>query len=476
MCGLFHREWPWFRKDKQGEIVKQSKEIYASGIACIFFSLTGCVKDSVMEGSGDNLPADKVVTSASIVNSQTADLNCGFKGFDAGHVKTTLAKSAGIGNLTPPFGRPNWGPHAANLSKREFTWCIRKNYTGATYTYYLGTSYTNDASNSFVQSQLQKVLATWSSVVNIRFRYTTEDYADIVFEWHDGVHDHDYAGVFVPSYDAYTGDVRGGSIRFSEYNQPWNEINGDLGRIYAVGLHEVGHFLGLGHAWEDTWDYRYGEAGTSSRACVSGGRCKYPVITAPTINAAVMDYRWGRDLGRHVTSRVLTDYDIDYARAKYGAPDFEPWMEIKFPSTNESFYTNSWEEASGVLTAFSNSSTLTSSVTVNTFLGAIHSIAGNPNPPTGGWWQLHRYMINSNGRHLYMTSSTYLSTPGGHTDEGVAGYTYPSVSGKYSTKMYQHYSSALNNYIYTNSSTPPAGYVYNVNAGYYIKQTDVGTY
>lgn len=452
--------------------MKQRPMLYALGYVGAFLSLTGCVEDRVMETSGEKqLNAVEVVAGTNIAH-QSAPLVCGFKGFGTNNAKTALAKSAGIGNTVPPFGRPDWGPHTRNLSKRQYTWRIRKNYTGSTFTPGTGTVYTNDASNTFIQAQLQKVLATWSSVINIQFRYTTSSVADLEFEWVG-------QETWWAGYCFWHGpddNIDGALIQFSEYLQPWNEVNGDLGRLYGIGMHEVGHFLGLGHAFDDMWDYKYNETGTSSRACVSGGRCKYPVVTAPTINAAIMDYRWGSSLGRHVTSRVLTDYDIDYARAKYGAPDFEPWMEIKFPSTNESFYTNSWEEASGVLTAFSSSSTLTSSVTVNTFLGALHSIAGNPNPPTGGWWQLHRYVNNGNGRHLYMTSSTYLSTPGGHSDEGVAGYTYPSVNGKYNTKMHQHYSSALNNYIYTNSSTPPSGYVYNVNAGYYIKQTDVGTY
>jgi hypothetical protein len=403
-----------------------------------------------------------------------AQTGCDFKGFSAPSGFAAAAAS------TPPapFGRPDWGPHGGFLSKTKYTWSIRKNWSprgdgiNFDYKFGAGTLYAKEVSNAFVEAQLQKVISTWASVVNIQFSYRANTAsAELQFEFSPS----GTTGAFTPTSDS-AGKITGGNIALTEgQGQPWQETYGDLSRIYAIALHEVGHFLGLGHAYSDRWDYAY-DLGATPVPCVTGGRCKYPVLRMPTVNHSIMADHWGKDGGRSVISRVLTDYDTAYARAKYGAPAHDPLIEIWFPSTKEHFYTNNWEEASQVLTLRSNSMTLISDVTVSSYLGAIHFISGNPNPGPTGWWQFHRYFSTPNGKHLYITSSEHITLPPQYPDEGVMGYTYYTINGFFRTKLYNYYSSSSDDYIFTSSSVAPSGYVANGQNGYFVKQTDVGVF
>lgn len=355
-----------------------------------------------------------------------------------------LAKRAAIGNIV--------GPHTGGLSKRNFTWSIIRNYTGYT---------PDNISDEMVEIYLQHAVSSWASVANIGFS-RVESGGDVTFEWVDSMNvpcslgmcyyptaaglalSKDGAGAFHPT---VLSEAHGAKIIFAnkrrEPNGTLQDIDWTLpNRILVDAMHELGHFLGMWHAFNDP---NYGNAGTTGQAC---DQCLCSNCTYPYINdQSIMGYDY-RDQTSPCAS-YLSAYDVSVITQKYGSNSYgRPLLELWIPNWSKHFYTNSWEEANPLVRSGFASD-------VNWFHGMILKNHETYTAP------VHRHYTEESGvgpKHYY--SSPYqLYSPTPIWYEGVMGYVMSSAwSGV--VPLYKHYASFNDDHMFTSTSaTSPFGYV-----------------
>jgi hypothetical protein len=383
----------------------------------------------------------------------------------------TLALVSPNVNTTPPFGRPNWGPHSP-MSKKRITWTIQKNYTASgVWADRVGTNYSKRGSNAFIFNEIRKAFASWASTADVEFQFvasgTTDWQVRFLYQpppakWFDGLWDgstisinEDASDFGSFGYEAQAADDP--SALVSPYR---TAVHPGEGWLFEVAAHEIGHGLGFAHAWSDNWDYHYAAIVDNvfpqpQKVCTDpGARCLFPVEkNAPDFS--VMDYRNGNYDGRHPRHRVLTSYDIAYSQAMYGQAGFVPLIEMSLPDAQDTVFALDWDTASTYIDSYSyeniGSGRFTTSY-VNNFFGAIRPFG----TVSGTWINLMEHFNPNNGRRALGTAN---NIPSGYQLGGTMGRIRTSSGEGFTTPLYRHYSSSADNFRYTTSSTSPSGYV-----------------
>ena len=324
------------------------------------------------------------------------------------------------------------GVHTGGLHKRNFTWSIVRNYAG----------YTPDSiSDAEVELQLQTALAAWASVANLSFRQVHSG-GEITFEWVPTLADvdlpvpnaiavafsRDSAGEF---YADILPEAYGARIVFADRRiGPDTKMNwARPNAILTLATHEIGHFLGMWHAFMDP-EYGPGKA--------------YPKAN----DHSIMSYDYKCSVGACVG--YLSEYDISVMEKKYGPnSQTRPLLELWVPGWNKHFYTTSWPEANTL--AYSGA---TSGLT--RFWGLVNR---NQIPGTTA---LHRHYTEQVGvgpRHYYSTGEP-LCAPMPLWYEGVMGYieTPSKKAPEGSLRLYSDYSASLKDNRLTAGSKAPEGY------------------
>jgi hypothetical protein len=378
---------------------------------------------------------------------------------------------------------------------KRLTWTVQKNFTAPPASTFVdngyGSDYSSRGSNAFILNEIKKALTTWSGVADLEFAYIASGTADWVFE-------------FRPSLGGDAGVWAGGRLQFAEDYRDFGSFPEDApppgviepplppyrssardgnGWLYEIILHEVGHGLGFSHAWEDRWDYHYDHPVLDNndpqlmRSCDPGGPCRYPLDTggqAPDFS--VMDYRNGDRQGRHPRGRVLTDYDVYYARAMYGQPDHLPLIEMvhRDPAQGGAQVLDGfvwdWAEAGRILDHYSYVKHADAIGGRETY-GAVRSLLGVVRPwapPDATWKVLYVYYRND-----HKTLATDTTVPPDFSGLATVGRIRTSSGGGYTQPLYRH--RAGDTYRVTKSSTPPSGYVFDTLLGYTKGDAGVST-
>jgi hypothetical protein len=390
-------------------------------------------------------------------------------------------------NLTPPpeWGRPSWAPHAMNFLQlrryKRVTWTIAKNYlSDGSYARGRGSRYAKRGSNEFIVSEFKKALASWSAVADLEFPFIASGTADVTFEvvpyikppdseqqqpgiagaWKPGsaslLVSENYVDFTSLGYE-YLPEGYSGPPMAPDYR---GEVNPGNGWLYAITLHELGHMLGLTHVWEDNWDYAYAENDVNPRPCV--GLCRFPYANANGPDFSIMDYRWGNNGGRMPRSRVLSQYDVDYARGMYNISPYVPFVETQSPNGFD--YLNNWDKVGTLLDQHSfvnypdSNGGRESLAWVSNIFGGVR----RSGTASATWARLYSYLDSQTG---WKTAGTDTQMPAGHNFWEDLGFVRTSSGEGYTTPLYRHVSPSGVRRI-TTSATPPAGYVQEVRVGY----------
>ncbi|HWA75769.1 MAG TPA: matrixin family metalloprotease [Polyangiaceae bacterium] len=405
-----------------------------------------------------------------------------------------------------PIGNAYPSPHNLELSKRQYTWTIKKQSDGwyvPRYSWIIDQplwmvekanaiygalpadatlTETPDGktkvvyprmTNAYIDRVVDTTVATWASVVNIQFRKVTGA-ADITFSFTDN---NASAPSAYPEAEGWcdrktdsAGKITGADVVINlkarkpatdeGYEPFWKA--GDYVSLFWHGayenqllraeLHEFGHFLGLAHAFYDTANYGRDSDG-NSRTC-GGVACPYPPSND---DLSIMDYNLG---GKPV---LLSTYDINIVQAKYGRPTYSPMIELSVPSMNEHFYTSSWSEANHVL-----HSGYASGVRFTNLTGALYYQQQSNTTP------LHRFFEPAANGHTYILGGS-TSRPGS-IYEGVVGYSANSSATNLSQLGAYHLPSSADELFFTVNNVP-AGYVDTGRRyGYVFPMKNIGRY
>lgn len=337
------------------------------------------------------------------------------------------------------------GVHYGGLSKRHFTWSITRNYKG----------YTPDSiSDGDVEQQIETALSAWASVTNLSFTRVSTG-GEVTFEWVDDLQ----LGIpnAVAVTDSRDSSGRGGgvlpeafgaTILFAAvtHDAGGNEIKVNWakpGRILQLATHEVGHFLGMWHAFDDTG---YGNLANASCYRCQCDHCEFPKPNDPSIMS--YDYKCS-DTN---CMSYLSAYDISVIQRKYGPnPYGVPLIELWIPGWGKHFYTTSWPEANAL--------------SWKGFAQGVARLWGMfYKDSLSGTVPLYRYYSEEPGvgpRHYYSVGKK-LCGPQPLWYEGLMGFLKgpKEKQGPQDLRLYNHYSSARHDNVLTSSSKPPAGYSY----------------
>jgi hypothetical protein len=360
---------------------------------------------------------------------------------DAPIRKNFLGKAAAVGATV--------GPHFGGLNKRDFTWSIKRNYTG----------YTPDAiSDELIETYLQHVMSSWASVANLSFE-RVDSGGEITFEWQDSIPGFTNAEGICLSKDAYgtphpyiLGEAYGAQIIFAGWfhdggnliDVDWTDVN----RALIFGLHEMGHFLGMVHAQSDQYYGNNLNPACSGCTCTD---CNYPLEN----DESVMSYDVWPLTGD--CAAYLSAYDINVIEQKYGPNAYGvPFLELWIPGWGRNIYLNSWQEANPLVrSGFAQD--------VNWFVGMLKRDSTTYHTP------LHRHFTNEVGvgNKEYYSVGSRLYSPTPMTYLGVSGYVM-TAQGWGTQALYRHYKSSSQDHRYTMTSTPPSGYSSQGAIGYII--------